>query len=227
MKRKKIGKTISFPHIDIVNISLYGIPFLNMAYALLQLGMGFWHKSFWFCSLAGYYICLAVMRFFLVRYTKKHKPGENLYEELIRYRVCGWFFLVMNLMLSLIIFFMLYWERTFIHHEITTIALATYTFTAFTLAIINVIKYKKYNNPIYSASKAIGFASACVSMLILEATMLTTFGKESITSLARKIFLGLTGGVISIIVVMMAIYMIKQSTKKLKELKNQKVQNGK
>ena len=45
-----------------VNVSLYGTLIWNTAYALLQLGMGFWHKSFWFCSLAGYYISLAVMR---------------------------------------------------------------------------------------------------------------------------------------------------------------------
>ena len=37
-----------------VKISLYGSLIWNVAYALLQLGMGFWHKSFWFCSLSAY-----------------------------------------------------------------------------------------------------------------------------------------------------------------------------
>ena len=202
-----------------VNVSLYGTLIWNTAYALLQLGMGFWHHTFWFYSLAGYYICLAVMRFFLARYTTKHKPGEKMREELIRYRLCGWIFLAMNLTLSLMVFFMVYWNRTFQHHEITTIALAAYTFTAFTLAIINIVKYRKYNSPVYSASKAISLASACVSMLTLEATMLTAFGKGSMDAITRKIFLGCTGGVISVFVVVMAVYMIKQSSIKLKELK--------
>ncbi len=201
-----------------VNISLYGTLIYNTAYALLQLGMGFWHHSFWFYSLAGYYICLAVMRFFLARYTLKHKPGENLKDEFIRYRLCGWIFLVMNLSLSLMVFFMVYWNRTFRHHEITTIALAAYTFTAFTMAIVNTVKYRKFNSPVYSASKAISLASACVSMLTLEATMLTTFGDGTTDAVARKILLGSTGGVISVFVVVMAIYMISQSSKKLKEL---------
>ena len=140
-------------------------------------------------------------------------------EELVRYRLCGWIFLAMNLTLSLMVFFMVYWNRTFEHHEITTIALAAYTFTAFTVAIINMVKYRKYNSPVYSASKAISLASACVSMLTLEATMLTTFNDGSINILTRKIMLGCTGGVISIFIITMAVYMIVQSNKKLNELK--------
>lgn len=141
-------------------------------------------------------------------------------EELARYRMCGWILLVMNLALSLMVFFMVYWNRTFRHHEITTIALAVYTFTAFTMAIINIVKYRRYNSPVYSASKAISLASASVSMLTLEATMLTTFGGDTVDALTRKILLGCTGGVISLFVVLMAVYMICQSSKKLKQIKS-------
>lgn len=202
-----------------VNVSLYGTLIWNTAYALLQLGMGFWHHTFWFYSLAGYYISLAVMRFFLARFTTFNKPGEKMKEELIRYRLCGWIFLAMNVTLSLMVFFMVYWNRTFQHHEITTIALAAYTFTAFAMAIINMVKYRKYNSPVYSASKAISLASACVSMLTLESTMLTTFNDGSMDALARKILLGCTGGAVSLFIIIMAVYMIVQSSKKLKALK--------
>ena len=210
-----------------VNVSLYGTLIWNTAYAILQMGMGFWHRSFWFFSLAGYYISLAVMRFFLVRHTRKHLPGEKLSVELRKYRNCGIVFLIMNLALALMIFFMVYWNRTFRHHEITTIALAAYTFTSLTVSILNTVRYRKYNSPVYSASKAISLASAAVSMLTLEATMLTTFGDGSIDALTRKILLGCTGGVISVFIIVMAIYMIKQSNKKLKELKRQRIKNGK
>ena len=201
-----------------VNVSLYGTLIYNTAYALLQLGMGFWHHSFWFCSLAGYYISLAVMRFFLVRHTSKHNPGEKMLVELKKYRACGIIFLVMNLALALMVFFMVYWNRTFHHHEITTIALAAYTFTSLTLAIVNMVKYRKYNSPVYSASKAISLASACVSMLTLESTMLTTFGDGTMSLTGRRILLGISGGVISAFIIAMAIYMIVQGTKKIKLL---------
>ena len=202
-----------------VNVSLYGTLIWNTAYALLQLGMGFWHHTFWFYSLAGYYIALAVMRFFLVRHTSRHKPGELMKEELIKYRACGIVFLLMNLALALIIFFMVYWNRTFNHHEITTITIAAYTFASLTMAIMNVVKYRKYNSPVYSASKAISLTAALVSMLTLESTMLTTFGDGTMDLTTRRIMLGATGGVISIFIIGMAIYMIVQSNKKLKLLR--------
>ena len=201
-----------------VNVSLYGTLIYNTAYALLQLGMGFWHHTFWFYSLAGYYICLAVMRFFLVRHTSKHKPGEKMLDELIKYRTCGIVFLVMNLALTLMIFFMVYWNRTFHHHEITTIAMAAYTFTSLTLAIINTVKYRKYNSPVYSASKAISLASAVVSVLTLESTMLTTFNDGTMDMTTQRILLGASSGAISVFIIAMAIYMIVQGTKKIKLL---------
>ena len=202
-----------------VNVSLYGSLAFNAAYAILQLGLGLLHSSFWFCSLAIYYICLAVMRFSLVRYTRKYRAQENMIRELVRYRACAWVFLFLNLILSVLVFFMVYFNRTFVHHEITTIALAAYTFTAFVAAIVNMVKYKKYNSPVYSASKAIGFTSACVSILTLESTMLNTFGSKENVGF-NQLMLALTGALISVTLICMGIYMIVKSTKELKEIKN-------
>ena len=139
-------------------------------------------------------------------------------DELIKYRTCGIVFLVMNLALTLMIFFMVYWNRTFNHHEITTIAMAVYTFTSLTHAIINTVKYRKYNSPVYSASKAISLASAVVSVLTLESTMLTTFNDGTMDLTTRRIMLGASGGAISVFIIAMAIYMIVQGTKKIKLL---------
>ena len=209
-----------------VNVSLYGSFFWNIAYALFQLWLGFYHHTFWFYSLGAYYICLALMRFFLLLHTRKYAPGERMKTELVRYRACGWVFLAMNLALTVIVFFMVYWNRNFEHHMITAIAMAAYTFTTFTVAIINVIKYRKYNSPVFSASKAISLAAALVSMLTLEATMLTAFSDGTMTALEQKWMLGATGGVISALIVAMAVYMIVVGTKKLKQLKSE-VENGK
>ena len=208
-----------------VNVSLYGSLACNALYGLFQLWLGFYHHTFWFYSLGAYYICLGAMRFFLVRHTRKFAPGEKMQTELVKYRACGIVFLLMNLTLALIIFFMVYWNRTFQHHMITAIAMAAYTFTALTTAIINVIKYRKYNSPVFSASKAISLAAALVSMLTLESTMLTTFGDGTMTAIERKWMLGATGGVVSLLIVATAIYMIVVGTKKLKELKTE-VNNG-
>ena len=210
-----------------VNVSLYGSFAWNALYGVFQLWLGFYHHTFWFYSLGAYYICLGVMRFFLVRHTTRYAPGERVRTELVKYRTCGIVFLVMNLALALIIFFMVYWNRTFEHHMITAIAMAAYTFTSFTMAIVNVVKYKKYNSPVFSASKAISFAAACVSMLTLTSTMLTTFSEGTMDTFTQKLMLGGVGFAVSAVVVTMAIYMIEQSTKKLRLLKAEENKNGK
>ena len=209
-----------------VNVSLYGSLAWNALYGIFQLWLGLYHHTFWFCSLGAYYICLGVMRFFLLLHTRKYAPGEKMQTELVKYRACGCVFLLMNLALALIIFFMVYWNRTFEHHMITAIAMAAYTFTAFTVAIVNVVKYRKYNSPVFSASKAISLAAALVSMLTLESTMLTTFGDGTMTEVGQKWMLGATGGAISVLIVATAIYMIVVGTKKLKQLKSE-VEHGK
>ena len=200
-----------------VNISLLGSLAWNALYGIFQL---------WFASLGAYYICLAVMRFFLVRHTRKYAPGQKMQTELKKYRNCGWVFLVMNLALSLIVFFMLYWNRTFEHHMITAIAMAAYTFASFTVAIVNVVKYRKYNSPVFFASKAISFAAACVSMLTLTSTMLTTFSDGTMGIIEQKFMLFGVGVAVSGVVLAMAIRMIVKATNKLKEIKTE-VENGK
>lgn len=201
-----------------VNVSLYGSLIWNGLYGIFQLCLGIYHHTFWFSSLGVYYICLAVMRFFLVRHTRRYAPGERMRTELLKYRACGIIFLVMNLALTLIVFFMIYRNRTFNHHMITAIAMAAYTFTTFTTAIVNMVKFKKYNSPIFSATKAISFAAACVSMLTLTSTLLTTFSDDTMDEFSQKLMLGCVGAAVSVTVVVMAIYMIVNGTKKIKLL---------
>ena len=200
-----------------INVSLYGSLAANIVYGIFQIWLGIYHQTFWFGSLGAYYICLAIMRFFLLLHTRKFAPGEKMTAELKKYRACGWVFLAMNLALALIVFFMLYWNRTFTQHMITAIAMAAYTFASFTAAIVNVVKYRKYNSPVYSASKAISFAAACVSMLTLTSTMLTAFSDETMDATSQKFMLGSVGIGVCCVIVAMAIIMIVRGTKKLKE----------
>ena len=209
-----------------VNVSLYGSLAWNTLYGIFQLWLGFVHQTFWFYSLGAYYVCLAVMRFFLVGHTRKYAPGERMRTELQKYRACGWVFLVMNLALTLIVFFMVYWNRTFLHHMITAIAMAAYTFTALTVAIVDLVKYRRYNSPVYSASKAINLAAACVSMLTLTSTMLTTFSDGTMNAITQKLMLGGVGFAVSGVVVFMVVYMIAEGTKKMKQFEKE-VQDGK
>ncbi len=192
---------------------------INYAFALLQLGLGIFHGSFWFYSFAIYYFTLALMRTGLMMYMRGNKILGNIRAELVRYRICAVIFLTLNLCLTVIVFFMIYWGRTFIHHEITVITMAAYTFASFTLSIISIVRYRKYNSPIYSAAKEISLASACVSILTLEASMLTAFGGDEVDAFTRALLLSLTGAAISVFLIVTSIFMIVVSSRRLRELR--------
>ncbi len=206
-----------------VNISLGASLVWNIAYSLFQLWLGMTTASVWYDSMAAYYFLLALMRWFMFGHTRKHLPGENMKAELRKYRFCGWVFLLMNVTVALMIFFMIVKDRTFEHDPITTIALAAYTFTAFTVAIVNIIRYRRYESPVYSASKAISLAAACVSMITLTSTMLTTFGETTTDRMFRIWMLGGLGAGVSIFIIGMAVYMIAQGTQKIHMLQQREV----
>lgn len=191
-----------------MNVTLTGSILWNGSYALMQLGLCIYHRALWFGALAAYYFLLAVMRFFLVHYSLRHPLGQSMQAEWRRYCFCGGLFLPMNVALSVIIFHMVHENRLVRHHEITTIAMAAYAFAALTMAIVNAVKYRKYNSPLLSASKAISLASASVSMLTLEGTMLATFGMDTMSAQSRQLFLSLSGAGIAILIVAMALYML-------------------
>lgn len=205
-----------------MQVTLTGNVVWNGAYAALQLGLGWHHQSFWFGFLGLYYLCLASMRLTLVCYGRRHRLGENPAGELRYYRGCGWVFLFVNLALSVRIFLMIRENRLVAHHEITTIAMAAYTFTSLTMAIVNVVRYRKYRSPVLSASKAISLASGLVSLLSLEGTMLVSFGAD-MAPMTRRLFLSLSGGGVSLFIIAMAGYMIQTANK---EMHTRKMANG-
>lgn len=204
-----------------LNITLFASVIYNLAYAVFQLGLGITHNTFWFTSFAVYYFLLAFMRFFMLTHIRKYAPGEKPKVEIGKYMFCGVGLLVMNLALAVIIMFMVVFDRTFVHHEITTIAMAAYTFTSLTIAIISVVRYKKYNSPVYSSSRVISLTSAMVSLITLEAAMLTAFGADN-GPVFRRLMLGLSGGGVVLIVMSLAIYMIYKSIKQLGSLAGHK-----
>lgn len=202
-----------------MTLSLYGSFAINAAYTVLQLGLGVIHSTIWYYSMAAYYFMLSVMRFYLLRYLRDgHAPGEDKISELKRFRFCGLVLVGMNLALAVIVYYITWQNRTFVHHMVTTIAMAAYTFTSFTMAVINLIRYRKYQSPVLSAAKAIGFTAAMVSMLTLETTMLTVFGEGEKGDFDRMMT-ETTGAVVTLTVLIMAAYMILKSTRELKYIK--------
>ena len=203
-----------------VKISLYGSFMINVLYAVMQLGLGFINHSVWFYALSGYYLLLAAMRFLLLKNSRNESLGKNLYREYLNYRLCGIILLLMNITLSVIAFYIVSQNKGFTYHYIMTISMPAYTFTVFTTAVVNLIRYRKYNSPVISASKIINLVAAFVSMLSLETAMFTAFGEGNSPNF-RKIMTACTGAAVCVIVLAMAIYMIDHSTKQLHQLEKE------
>lgn len=203
-------------------IILLGNVLWNCGYALFQLGIGIYHHSIWFYFLSGYYFSLAVMRLFLLSHTFRYQFGEKRKAEWKWYRNCGWIFLLMNLALSGMLFYMVRGERSVRHSEITTITMAAYTFTSFAMAVRNMVVYKKYESPVLSASKIISLAAACVSVMTLENTMLYTFRTETMTLEKQRLLQALTGGAIALFIVVMAIHMIRKAVQEIRYMEDVK-----
>lgn len=198
---------------------------MNLAYALMQLGLGLINHSVWFYALTSYYAMLVVMRYFLLHEARRNRFGKDKFFEYLIYRLCGVLLLLMNIALSSIVFYIVRQNRGFEYHYIMTIAMAAYTFFSFALATVNIVRYRKYDSPVISASKAISLVSAIVSMLSLETAMLAAFGGES-DAVFRQVITACTGAAACIAVFAIAVYMIVRSTKEIKRIKGVSV-NGK
>ena len=199
------------------HVSLYGSLGVNLLYVTLNVVLGFLYHTAWFFVLAFYYTILAVMRFLLLRFVNRTGIGNDRFRELRRSRLCGYILLTVNLALSGAVLMILYQNKGYEYHGILIYVMAAYTFYITTLAIINLIKYRKLGSPVMSMTKIINMAAALVSMLSLETAMFSQFGKD-MSNENKQIFIMLTGAGVSIIIVTMSVYSIVKNSREIKRI---------
>ncbi len=200
------------------HVKLYASLFGNLIYVAINGISAVVYHTNWFGIFAGYYGIMAVLRFLLLRYEGKHQIGGSRLGELKRSRLCAYILTTVNLALSGAVLMMVLFDRGFYYQGLLIYVMAVYTFFITTSAIVEMVKYRKYNSPVMSISKSIRLASALFSMLFLETAMLSQFGEET-SPMTKKVLIMATGGGISVVVVTLAIYMIVRTTKEINEYK--------
>lgn len=200
------------------HVSLYSSLGINILYVGVNILSFFLYRSMWFVVLAIYYSILAIMRFLLVRYVRKAGIGKDRLGELKRSRLCAMILLTVNFALSGAVLMILYQNKGFEYHGVLIYVMAAYTFYITTHAIIDLIKYRKYNSPIMTTTKVIALSAALVSMLSLETAMFSQFGADMAPE-NKWLMIALTGAGVSVTVVTMSIYMIVKSVKEIRKLK--------
>lgn len=148
--------------------------------------------------------------------SKKPRKARMEYELKI-YRAVGVIMFVVNIAMSVMAVQMIWQNSGTVHSEIMTITIATFTFYYLTTAIINLQKYRKTEQPIYSAAKMLNFACALMSIFTLQSSMISVFGNDDIF---RKNMNIATGCAVFILVFGLAIYMIRRANQLLNKIKD-------
>lgn len=177
---------------------------LNFAYAVGNCVIGFAAHSWWFITVGAYYAVLAATRFSVLQI--KQKANENSDIDLFAKRITGILLVALSFCLIGVNILSAIKERGTKHHEIVMIAIATYTFTKITIAIIGMVKSKKVASAIVRTLRNISFADAFVSVYTLQRSMLVSFPGMNPTEI--QLFNILTGTAVWIVVLLLGINLI-------------------
>ena len=188
----------------------------NIGYAVFLFVAGLMQQSKWFLVMAVYNTLLALARLFAFGQIKPNKSTRSKNKAM---RLCGYFLLVINIVVSAMMFLLIGGEHVVKHHEIVVITNATYTFYTLTMAIVNSAKHIKNMDYTSMLIKIISLTAASVSMATLTDTMLATWGGEDLT--LRSIILPILCVAIALYIIVGAILMIRMSNKYLRKLNDE------
>lgn len=192
----------------------------NFAYAVFRAVTAIQYHSIWFGAISWYYILLSAIRLTLA--WSRHKAAgckeekKRLEEEYKGYRLCGYLMVVLNLGMAAMTVQMIWYDQHYEYPGFIIYVSAAYTFYGVITAGIQLFRRRRLQSPILSAAKAVSFAGALMSVLALQTAMLTTFGTDNIRF--RQTTNMLTGSIVCMTVVGMAIFMIMHAGKMLRQL---------
>lgn len=198
-------------------ISLYTGFCVSIIYACFKLGMGMYLRSVWLGAVAVYYIILTVIRFGLLKRYRRSTKYEDIAAlrlyGLKSYRFCGILMFLLNIAVSGLVIQMIWKNESYKYPGFLIYATAAYAFYCLTMAIRNIIKYRRMEQPILSAAKMLSFACALMSMLAMQTAMLTQFGhgQENFARLMNS----LTGGTVCLLIFIMAVWMIRKANREI------------
>lgn len=187
---------------------------INLAYACFKLICAVLYISFWDGALALYNILLCAVRLYLLRRVPTGPNQESRDRELRQYRVTGGFLLTLDAALGIIAVQIVQHGQSYHYPGTLIYVVALYAFYSLSLGIANMIKYRTFNSPVLSAAKAVNLTAALVSIFNLETAMLAAFGEGY---QHQKLMTAATAGTVWLLVFCMAVYMVLNSQKELKE----------
>lgn len=194
---------------------------LTIAFAVMNLVSAIRYGLIWYYAISAYYFFIIVFRGGILyadsRFKKKFAENPAVYEKrkLQTYVFGGVVLSFLEIAMAVAVTEMTLSRRPIESGEIMTIANAAYTFYKMTMAILNLVKARRYNDPVVQALRNINFADACMSIVSLTVIMLSTFGEPD-GMMVIKAGVGFAACAVTIAV---AVLMIVRGTKRLKNTK--------
>ncbi len=182
-----------------LKLSLLSI-FFNAAFCTYHIVFGVITHSWWLFTIGIYYAILSIVRFVVLQI-----KGNNNFIT----KFTGVMLMLLSLPLVGVVILAIVRDRGIVMHEIVMIAMAAYSFTKITLAIINLIKAQKSTSAKLVTLRNISLSDACVSIFALQRSMLVSFGDMHKTDIC--IFNAVIGAAVCVIVFLLGLNLARNN----------------
>lgn len=197
-----------------IKTGLYQGTFINLIYAAFRLVTGIKYSSVWFISMAAYYLVLGGMKIFLLIWygrAESMRGTDRLVYEYNRYSETARLLLLLDVPMSGMILLMIVTDAGYSYPGYIIYVSAIYTFYMAVISVVNIVKTRRLGSPILSATKVLNFTSAMMSVLGLQTALIAAFSSDS--KGLGTVMNAVTGGIVGIAVVAIAVYMTVYSHK--------------
>lgn len=192
---------------------------LNLAYAAFNGYLGAVTPSAWYITFAVYYLCLGIMRSYVVLYAKGNyanvKDGEIARQrrEARMFLVCGVVFCLMSVTLLGIGILLEHGVKWKTYGEYVIYIICIYTFFKVTMSVRHMVRARKERSRLLIALRNIGFADVLVSLFSLQTAMLAAYAGDDRAAFAHDMTV-ITCGVVFALILITGVSMVTGSGKK-------------
>lgn len=192
---------------------------LNLAFAVFKFAAGCLYASYWLSALGFYYAVLALMRFFLLRRIRRSDAQPGAFDPIApyrAYRLTGAMMFVLNAVMSVIIFQVIRDNRTYSYPGSFIYAFGAYAFYKITMAVVNLVRRRRQDDPLLSAARHLNLAVAMMSVFSLQTALLSAFGGED--GAFRLLINAASGAVICAGILFIAVMMVIRGNRAIRAL---------
>ena len=159
----------------------YPILAVDVLYALVYGAMGIYLHSPWSGTIAAFYICLSIMRSFILSTYRKWRrntfPGDIKRYTWKKYKQVGEILVGATIVFTGVLVLLVTNEGRIEYPGYFIYAVATYAFYKIIYMTVQFFRARKSNSAFLSAIRHVGLADALLAILALQSALITSFGE--------------------------------------------------